>query len=119
MIRIITNRLSLPIALCILVIIALPGALAADLSMSSAESQGVSSERLQRIDDYFQRFVNDGTIAGTVSLVARNGSVVHHSAVGWKYREENLPMSTDKIFTLMSMTKPAVSVALMMLFEKG
>ena len=119
MIKRIKNKLSLQIALCVLVVLLRPGALAADLPMSSAESQGASSERLQRIDDYFQRFVDDGTIAGAVSLVARNGSVVHHSAVGWKYREENLPMSTDTIFTLMSMTKPVVSAALMMLFEEG
>ncbi len=91
----------------------------ADLPMAKPESVGVSSERLQRIDDYFQRFVDKGQIAGAVSLVARKGKVVHHSAVGWKYREENIPMTTDTIFTLMSMTKPIVSTALMMLFEEG
>lgn len=92
---------------------------AADLPMAQPESVGISSERLQRIDDYFQRFVDEGKIAGAVSLVARKGKVVHHSAVGWKYREENIPMRTDTIFTLMSMTKPIVSTALMMLFEEG
>lgn len=91
----------------------------ADLPMAQPESVGVSSERLQRIDDYFQRFVDQGQIAGAVSLVARRGKVVHHSAVGWRYREENIPMTTDTIFTLMSMTKPIVSTALMMLFEEG
>ena len=59
----------------------------ADLPMAEPESVGISSERLQRVDDYFQRFVDEGEIAGAVSLVARKGKVVHHSAVGWKYRE--------------------------------
>ena len=86
---------------------------------ASPESVGMSSERLQRIDDYFQRFVDDGRIAGAVSLVARRGRVVHHSAVGWRHREAGRPMTTDAIFTLMSMTKPIVSTALMMLFEEG
>ncbi|GJM13479.1 MAG: serine hydrolase [Pseudohongiella sp.] len=86
---------------------------------ATPESVGMSSERLQRIDDYFQRFVDNDQIAGAVSLVARHGRVVHHSAVGLKYREENIPMTTDTIFALASMTKPIVSTALMMLFEEG
>ena len=92
---------------------------AENLPTAKPESVGVSSERLQRIDDYFQRFVDDDQIAGAVSIVARHGKVVHHSAVGLKYREENIPMTTDTIFSLMSMTKPIVSTALMMLFEEG
>ena len=115
----ILSRHILITSLCALLVALSPGAWSADLPMAQPESVGVSSERLQRIDDYFQRFVDNGQIAGAVSLVARNGKVVHHSAVGWKYREENIPMSTDTIFTLMSMTKPIVSAALMMLFEEG
>ena len=92
---------------------------AEELPTVSPESVGMSSERLQRVDDYFQRFVDDDLIAGAVTLVARRGKVVHHSAVGWNYREQSLPMTTDTIFTLMSMTKPIVSTALMMLFEEG
>ena len=90
-----------------------------DLPSAPPESVGMSSERLRRIDDYFQRFVDDGRIAGAVSLVARRGRVVHHSAVGWRHRESERPMTADAIFTLMSMTKPVVSTALMMLFEEG
>lgn len=92
---------------------------AEELAMAVPESVGMSSERLQRIDDYFQRFVDDNQIAGAVSLVARHGKVVHLSAVGWNNREQNMPMTTDSIFYLASMTKPIVSAALMMLFEEG
>ncbi len=92
---------------------------AEDLPMASPESVGMSSERLARVDEYFQRFIDDDQIAGAVALVARHGKVVHHSAVGWKHKEVNLPMTTDAIFTLMSMTKPIVSAGLMMLFEEG
>ena len=92
---------------------------AEDLPMASPESVGMSSERLARVDEYFQRFIDDDQIAGAVALVARHGKVVHHSAIGWKHKEVNLPMTTDAIFTLMSMTKPIVSAGLMMLFEEG
>jgi len=89
------------------------------LTSAKPESVGMSSERLQRIDDYFQRAVDAKQIAGAVSLVARHGKIVHLSAVGSRYREENIPMTTDSIFYLASMTKPIVSTALMMLFEEG
>jgi CubicO group peptidase (beta-lactamase class C family) len=92
---------------------------AEDLPTVTPESVGMSSERLQKIDDYFQRFIDANQIAGAVTLVARRGKVVHYSAVGSKYREENIPMTTDSIFALASMTKPIVSAALMMLFEEG
>ena len=98
---------------------AVPLRAAEDLPLAPPESVGMSSERLQRIDDYFQRFIDDGRIAGAVTLVARRGKVAHHSAVGWRHREAERPMTTDAIFTLMSMTKPVVSAALMMLFEEG
>jgi len=89
------------------------------LTAAKPESVGMSSERLQRIDDYFQRAVDANQIAGAVSLVARHGKIVHLSAVGSRYREQNIPMTTDSIFYLASMTKPIVSTALMMLFEEG
>ena len=92
---------------------------AEELPMASPETVGMSSERLARVDEYFQRFIDDNQIAGAVALVARHGKVVHHSAVGWKHKEANLPMTTDAIFTMMSMTKPIVSAGLMMLFEEG
>jgi CubicO group peptidase (beta-lactamase class C family) len=90
-----------------------------NMPTARAETVGMSSQRLERIDDYFQRFIDNDEIVGAVSLVARHGKVVHHSAVGMKYREENIPMTTDTIFALASMTKPIVSTALMMLFEEG
>ena len=90
-----------------------------DLPMATPESVGMSSERLQRVDEYFQRFIDDNQIVGAVTLVARKGKVVHHSALGWKYKEQNVAMTTDTIFGLASMTKPIVSAALMMLFEEG
>lgn len=89
------------------------------LPMAQPESVGMSSERLQRIDDFTQRYIDNGLVAGTVTLVARQGRVVHFSAQGMKDVERNQPMTTDTIFRMASMTKPIASVALMMLYEEG
>jgi len=96
-----------------------PAAAQQHLPMASPESVGMSSERLARLDATLQRYIDDNMVAGVVSLVARDGKVVHHSALGSRHIEGNEPMTTDDIFVIMSMTKPIVSTALMMLFEEG
>ena len=51
--------------------------------------------------------------------MARQGKIVHLKALGQRYIEGNEAMPTDAIFVIMSMTKPIVSAALMMLYEEG
>lgn len=93
--------------------------LAADLPSASPESVGMSSERLDRLDDVTHGWVDDGRIAGVVTLVARRGKVVHVDAYGMADIEHDEPMTDDKYFRLFSMTKPITSVALLMLYEEG
>src|SRR5262245_31582454 len=90
-----------------------------DLAIVKAESVGMSTPRLQRIHDYIQGYMDRNEIAGAVTLVARHGKIVHFDTQGARYKENNAPMQKDTIFSLMSMTKPIVSTALMMLFEEG
>lgn len=102
------------------ILLALPSLRAAeDVVVASPESVGMSSERLKRIDRFVQDYIDSDGIAGAVTLVARRGKVVHFEAQGWRDRENGVPMTKDSIFVLMSMTKPIVSTALMMLFEEG
>ena len=91
----------------------------ASLVTASPEAVGLSSERLERIGNAIQKSVDDGRIAGGVSLVARNGQVAYFKAVGMADREAKKPMRTDSIFRICSMSKPITSVAVMMLYEEG
>lgn len=112
-------RLS-PAALLTLALL-LPGSLAQANGFPTAapEEVGVSSERLQRLSKAMQRYIDGNKLAGTVSLVARDGKVIHVQSQGWKNKESGEPMTDDSIFVIMSMTKPIVSTALMMLYEEG
>lgn len=101
------------------VLLAAPIAAQSDLPMAKPETVGMSSQRLERIHAFIQDYIDTNQIAGAVTLVARKGKVVHLEAQGWRYKEENSPMDKDTIFSLMSMTKPIVSTALMMLWEDG
>ncbi len=112
--------LTLTLAAALLIGLALPSPVAAQhLPLAEPESMGMSSDRFDRLDAVMQRYIDSDMVAGTVTLVARKGKVVHLSALGHRYIEGNEPMPTDAIFVIMSMTKPIVSAALMMLFEEG
>ena len=83
------------------------------------EEVGLSSERLKRVTELMQRHVDARNLAGAVTLVARNGRVAHFEAHGLMDLESKKPMQQDAIFRIMSMTKPVVGVAILMMMEEG
>jgi CubicO group peptidase (beta-lactamase class C family) len=80
---------------------------------------GMDPERLAKIPVRMKGFVDEGMVAGVVMLVARHGAIASLEAVGYQDLEKKKPMRTDSIFQIMSMTKPVVAVAIMMLAEEG
>jgi CubicO group peptidase (beta-lactamase class C family) len=80
---------------------------------------GMDPGRLARIPARMKEFVNSGTIAGAVTLVARHGVVVSLEAVGYQDLETKTPMRGDSIFQIRSMTKPITAVGIMILLEEG
>jgi CubicO group peptidase (beta-lactamase class C family) len=83
------------------------------------EEAGISSERLRRIGELMQRHIEARSFSGAVTLVARNGRIVHHEAHGLMDLDAKKPMQKDAIFRIMSMTKPVVGVATLMMMEEG
>jgi CubicO group peptidase (beta-lactamase class C family) len=83
------------------------------------EEVGLSGERLKRISDLVQRHIAAGSFSGAVTLVARNGRIGHHEAHGLMDLASKKPMPKDGIFRIMSMTKPVVGVAILMMMEEG
>jgi CubicO group peptidase (beta-lactamase class C family) len=80
---------------------------------------GFSAERLARIDRHFERYVQDGRLAGWLVLVSRGGRVAHASWAGKRDLESGAPVEADTLWRIYSMTKPVTSVAAMMLWEEG
>lgn len=52
-------------------------------------------------------------------LVARHGKIAYFEAFGQQNKQTGTTMRKDSIFRIYSMTKPIVSVAVMMLWEEG
>jgi CubicO group peptidase (beta-lactamase class C family) len=107
------------LTLLVIAAIAAP-ALAQDLPKTGRpEDVGLSSDRLKRLTSTFQGDVENGKIPGAVILIAREGKVAYFETIGFQDREKQLTMRRDAIFRIASMTKPIVSVAVMMLVEEG
>ena len=83
------------------------------------ESVGLSSDRLERINDLVDSYIDSGQITGAVTLVARRGRIAHLEAQGVMDEASGQPISTDTIFRIASMSKPVAGVAIMMLVEEG
>ncbi len=84
-----------------------------------ALKEGMSLERLGRYEDYIQSEIDSKNINGAVSLILRNGKVVHQKAFGFSDSDRKRSMQTDDLFYIQSMTKPIITTAFMMLYEEG
>ncbi|MBR0825089.1 beta-lactamase family protein [Bradyrhizobium manausense] len=89
------------------------------LPQAKPETLGLSPARLQVMSDTFKREIDKGTVPGVTVLVARRGQVGWFEALGRQNPAASVPMAHDSIFRAFSMTKPIVSVGIMMLVEDG
>ncbi len=90
-----------------------------DVKTADISKAGIDPQRLARIPARMKEFVDSGTVAGAVTLVARHGVVVSLEAVGYQDLETKTPMRADSIFQIRSMTKPITAVGIMILLEEG
>ena len=92
---------------------------AASLPSDKPEAVGLSSERLQRINQMIQRYIDAGEITGAITMVSRRGKVAHFESQGQMDLEKTTPMRKDAVFRIASMSKPITAVAILMLMEEG
>lgn len=83
------------------------------------EQHQLSEDRLGRYDGFLQKEVDEGRIAGAVSLIYKNGEKAHEKTIGYSDLESKALMKLDQIFYIQSMTKPIITTAFMMLYEEG
>ena len=79
----------------------------------------VERARLDAVAADLQARIDEGKLSGAVVMVAQEGEVLMHEALGYQNVEDQVPMSTDTIFRIFSMTKPVTGTALMMLWDEG
>lgn len=92
---------------------------AQELPSAPAESVGMSDQALAGINTAMQRHVTEGTIANAVTMVVRNGKVVHHQHHGYLDPNTRSQMSGNALFRMASSTKPVTAVAILALMDEG
>ncbi len=80
---------------------------------------GMDAQKLAEIPRRLQTFVDNETVAGAVTLVARHGQVVSLETVGYADLAAKKPMRTDNLFWIASMTKPITATCILMLQDEG
>ncbi|MBT3386028.1 MAG: beta-lactamase family protein [Prolixibacteraceae bacterium] len=83
------------------------------------ETVGISSERLARLNEMCEQAVKEDNLPGIVTLVARNGKIVHWKAYGMADNQSGKKLKRDAIFRIASQSKAITSTAVMMLWEEG
>jgi len=87
--------------------------------ISEPEIQGISSNKLSDLDSIMHTYVDNKSLSAVQTAIVKNGKLVHFDSYGYSNIDLEKPLSNNDIFRIASMTKPVVSVALMMLHEKG
>ena len=90
----------------------------AEKETAKTDSATMNADKLADLPKRLQKFVDDGTFSGVVTLVAKNGKVAQLSAIGQADLETERPMTTGTMFAIASMTKPITATALMILVDE-
>jgi len=88
-------------------------------AQGSKIESGINIDRVNRLEKFVQSEIDKGNIPGAVTMIIHKGQVVHLGAMGYKNVTTKVPMKTDDLFYIQSMTKPIISTAFMMLYEEG
>lgn len=89
------------------------------LPTGDARELGFSPQALQTMRNAIAREIDQGTLPGAVIMLGRHGKVAMLEAFGKQDPASDVAMSADSVFRIYSMTKPVVSLAIMMLMEEG
>jgi len=89
------------------------------LPTATPESVGMSTERLRNIETFFAGEIERNRVPGAVVAIAHQGKLVYFKAFGFADKAKNVPMATDTLFQLASMTKPMAAVGALTLTEQA
>ena len=92
---------------------------ARDAAATAPSRAGFDTEKLKAITGWLQADVDKGRTPGAVVLIARDGQVVLHEAVGWADKDKKVPMQRNSIHAIASSTKLITTVAALRLFEQN
>ncbi len=88
------------------------------LTIGTPDEVGMSSAILESGVQLYREAIEAGDLVGAVLLVAKDGKVVLHEALGWRHKGRELPMERNTMFRMASNTKPTISTAIGILVQE-
>ncbi|MCA9870286.1 MAG: serine hydrolase, partial [Anaerolineae bacterium] len=85
----------------------------------SVEAESITPEALAELSQIVEGFVADGKIVGAELAVIQDQQVLLHEVYGWNDQDHAIPLETDALFNIRSMTKPIIGTAALMLVDEG
>ena len=89
------------------------------VTRSTPAEAGMSAGVLAGGVALYEEAIASGEAVGAVLLVAKDGKIVLHEALGWRDRARDIPMEPNTLFRMASNTKPVVATGIAMLVEDG
>jgi CubicO group peptidase (beta-lactamase class C family) len=80
---------------------------------------GFSGKRLGNIDEYLNRIIDQGEVAGAAAMIIRHGEEAYRKSFGFQDLERRIPLNNETIYRIYSMSKTFTIVTAMTLYEKG
>jgi CubicO group peptidase (beta-lactamase class C family) len=122
------TRLPVTLIVLLLTLLPLPPALRAQegvasrdvvLTTGTPEEVGMSPGVLEGGVELVRESIEAGDMVGAVVLVAKEGKVVLHEALGRRHVGQNLTMEPSTMFRMASNTKATIATAIAILVEEG
>ncbi len=114
-----TRRVFLLLSILLISAISTTALQAQDFSRTRPDRLGFDRDRLAQLDTVLQSYIDNEQVAGSVTLILRNGRIAYSSAKGMQDREENIAMQENSMFRIASQTKAIISTGIMILHERG
>ncbi len=89
------------------------------LEKDSPEANGMSTEKLLNLNSVMHSYVDNKDISAIQTAIVKNGKIIHFDSYGYSDISEKDKLDENDIFRIASMTKPIVSLGLMILYEEG
>ncbi|EST35230.1 serine hydrolase domain-containing protein [Streptomyces roseochromogenus] len=83
------------------------------------DEAGLDGKALDRLDREVAEYVDRGRLPGFLVAVSRGGRIAHLTTYGRRDVAAGLPVETDTLWRIYSMTKPVTAVAVLLLAEEG
>jgi len=89
------------------------------ITVLSLNSQSIGyAQNLTKIDSLLQKKYPDNA-PGATFLISRNGNIIYKKAFGLANLELSVPMKTDNVFKIGSITRQFTAISILMLMEQG